>query len=62
MKKENILALLQQNVNADGVVQFNFSQDLSVKHDELKILKELESEGYIRQLTTALGYTIYRML
>lgn len=62
MDKIDLLSELQQNAAPDGTVQFNFSTDLSVKHKELKILNELESEGYIYRLTAALGYAIYRVL
>lgn len=62
LNKTDLLSELQQNASSDGTVQFNFSTDLSVKREELKILKELESEGYLHRLTAAIGYVIYRVL
>ncbi len=59
MSKTEILSKLQQDADANGVVQFDFSSDLSVKKVELNILKELEYEGYITKLTNSLGYAIY---
>lgn len=62
MQKEQILSQLLQNADSDGKAQFNFSRDLSTQHLERKILKELESEGYIQLSSGALGYAIYRIL
>lgn len=62
MTKEEILIRLQQNCNADGISQFDFSRDSSVKVVEQKLLSELESEGLIKILTIALGYAVYRLL
>lgn len=59
MSKTEILSKLRQDADTDGIVQFNFSNDLSVKKVELDILKELEYEGYITKLTITLGYAIY---
>ena len=59
MSKTEILSKLQQDADANGVVQFDFSSDLSVKKVDLYILKELVYDVYITKLTNSLGYAIY---
>lgn len=60
--KEAVLERLQQNVLPDGTSQFDYSRDMSAKHLEQELLDELETEGYIQQLTISLGYALYRLL
>lgn len=62
MSNDEILTKLRQSATAEGTSQYIFSSDMSTKQSELEILKELESEGYIQQLSIALGYAIYRVL
>lgn len=62
MTKEEILVRLKQNSDVNGISQFNFSRDNSIKVIEQNLLKELESDGCIKRLTIALGYAVYRTL
>ncbi len=62
MQRDEILLRLQQNMDEHGRSQFTYSTDLSVKRTELIALKSLEAEGYIKLLSAALGYAIYRVL
>lgn len=62
MNKEEILFQLQQNTSNDGTSQFNFSNDMSVRASELKLLNELVEDCSIEKLSSALGYSIYRIL
>ncbi len=62
LAKEDVLERLQRDILPDGTSQFNFSRDMSAKHRELELLKELESEGRIQKLTVSLKSALYRLL
>lgn len=62
MTKDEILTLLQQNCDVNGISQFNFSHDSSIKVIEQDLLKNLETERLIQKLTAALGYAVYQFL
>ena len=62
MNKHELLLILRQNTDSKGFAQYTYSKELSVKSTELKVLAELESEGYIHKVTSTLGYAIYKIL